>query len=253
MTKTLGLVEVPARHQATRLVRSLPLRRFGGKSFLEWVVRRVSDCQLLDQVVVLSAEEDESQVKRSIPPDVDVLPRDPIDPLASFAAAIKTCGASAVVQVRLENPFVDPSLIDRLVVSAESSGGCDYASYACRERRPALLSRVGLFAEWCGADAIQRASVKATRAEDRQDAARFLHSHPELFQLRLVPVPDALDRHDLRLALHVEEDWDLAHVIYEALGPDGLDWRRITGLLDHQPSIRRRMADLNEQAATAHS
>ena len=34
--------------------------------------------------------------------------------------------------------------------------------------------------------------------------------------------------------------------ILDALGPDGLDWHRIASLLDQQPALRERMADLNE-------
>jgi hypothetical protein len=50
----------------------------------------------------------------------------------------------------------------------------------------------------------------------------------------------------VRLALEVEEDWDHAQMILEALGPDNLDWQRIASLLDEHPAIRERMAALNQ-------
>jgi spore coat polysaccharide biosynthesis protein SpsF (cytidylyltransferase family) len=43
----------------------------------------------------------------------------------------------------------------------------------------------------------------------------------------------------------LEEDWELTVTIYEALGPERLEWQRIVSLLDHQPAIRRRMEALN--------
>ena len=43
----------------------------------------------------------------------------------------------------------------------------------------------------------------------------------------------------------LDEDWDHALAIYEALGPEWLDWQRIARLLDHQPALRSRMAALN--------
>ena len=53
------------------------------------------------------------------------------------------------------------------------------------------------------------------------------------------------DREDVRLTIANDEDWDHALAIYEALGPERLDWQRIARLLDHQPALRSRMAVLN--------
>jgi spore coat polysaccharide biosynthesis protein SpsF (cytidylyltransferase family) len=78
-----------------------------------------------------------------------------------------------------------------------------------------------------------------------QDLNGYIHSHPELFHLRLLPIPPQLDRDDVRLALEVEEDWDHAQMILEALGPENLEWQRIASLLDEHPAIRARMAALN--------
>ncbi len=49
----------------------------------------------------------------------------------------------------------------------------------------------------------------------------------------------------MRLTVDMEEDWEHALAIFEALGPDELDWQRIASLLNHQPALRRRMAALN--------
>jgi spore coat polysaccharide biosynthesis protein SpsF (cytidylyltransferase family) len=67
----------------------------------------------------------------------------------------------------------------------------------------------------------------------------------------LVPVPEPLDREDLRLRLEVEEDWDHAQMILEALGPENLDYQRIASLLDSHPAMRERMAALNRQDSTS--
>jgi spore coat polysaccharide biosynthesis protein SpsF (cytidylyltransferase family) len=63
--------------------------------------------------------------------------------------------------------------------------------------------------------------------------------------VRLLSAPAEIDREDLRLTVDSEEDWDHALTIYDALGPEWLDWRRIARLLDHQPALRSRMAALN--------
>jgi hypothetical protein len=48
------------------------------------------------------------------------------------------------------------------------------------------------------------------------------------------------------LLLEVEEDWDHAQMILEALGPDNLDYQGIASLLNQHPGLRERMAALNQ-------
>lgn len=253
MTNTLGLVEVPPRRATggapAESGSSIASRRFGGKSLLEWVVRRVTESLLLDQVVIVTDESQADLVQRLTPLDVPVFIGPQADPLSRFAAAVRNFEATQLVRVPLGCPFIDPQLIDRLVCTAGSNPAVEYIGYFSMDGRPAVLSKVGLFAEWCQADAIYRAELEAAYPQDRAEPTRYIYSHPEQFQLRFIPVPAKLDRRDVRLTTDVEEDWDLAHMIFDALGPDGLDWQRIAALLDQQPALRQRMAVLNNTSS----
>jgi spore coat polysaccharide biosynthesis protein SpsF (cytidylyltransferase family) len=134
------------------------------------------------------------------------------------------------------------------VTTASVHPACDYISFSSRDGQPAIQSPLGIFAEWCSAEALRKAHRQATSAADRAQVTRYLYSHPEKFHVRLIPVPAELDREDVRLRLDGEEDWEHTQAIYEALGTDECDWRRIAGLLAHQPNLRRRMAVLNREA-----
>jgi spore coat polysaccharide biosynthesis protein SpsF len=225
-------------------------RRLGGKCVLEWVVRRLTDCQQVDGVIVLAAGCGDARCLCSlVPRDVPVIAVEGPDPLRRFVAATEQFRCRAVVRVRGDQPFVDPALVDRLVASAESEKDCDYASYCSRDGRPAILSPVGVFAEWIRTEALRRAERKATLAADREEVARYIYGHPEQFKLRLIPAPPRVDRDDVRLTVDIEEDWEHILTIVDALGPDELDWQRIANLLDHQPALRSRMAALNRQLA----
>jgi spore coat polysaccharide biosynthesis protein SpsF (cytidylyltransferase family) len=114
-----------------------------------------------------------------------------------------------------------------------------------------MQSQLGVFAEWCRGEAVLLANRLARREHERTDATRFLHTHPEIFAIRLFPVPVQLDRDDVRLAIRDEEDWEHVQLILDALGPESLDWQFITALLDRQPSIRERMASRNREEAGA--
>ena len=156
-----------------------------------------------------------------------------------------------MVRVRGDNLFIDPALIDRLVIVAEEHPQCDYVSYCSRDGQPAILSPVGIYAEWIRASALHKAARHAKEPDQREHVTRYIYSHPEKFAIRLIPAPAEIDRDDVRLTVDMEEDWDHVLTIFEALGPDKMDWRRIANLLDQHPALRSRMAALNRDALHA--
>ena len=99
--------------------------------------------------------------------------------------------------------------------------------------------------------ALHKAARHAKHPEEREHVTRFIYSHPEKFNIRLIPAPAEIDRDDVRLSVEMEEDWDHVLTIYEALGPEKMDWRRISHLLDQQPALRSRMAALNRDTVHA--
>jgi len=243
MLRVLGVIQACLPSQRFRYLAG---RRLGGHPLLGWIVRRVTDSTRLDGVIVLACDTPEHRLcTELVPSDVPVFVAEDADPLARFAHALEEYPADAAVRILGDNPFVDPALIDRLVTAAESDATCDYASYCSRDGRPAILSPVGVYAEWFRAKALRRAARAATAAADREHVTRYLYTHPEKFKLRLIPAPTAIDRDDVRLRIDGEEDWDHALAIYDALGPEAMEWQRIADLLDHQPALRSRMAALN--------
>jgi spore coat polysaccharide biosynthesis protein SpsF len=251
---TLAVVEVQPAIEALPALSPLAgmaRRRFGGKSLLAWLIRRVSDAQRLAGIVVLAGDDWLAhQLCEHCPPDARVLHSASRDPLGRLADAASSLACDGIVRLNVCRPFVDPDLIDRLVSAAESSA-CDYASYSFSDGRPVGESRLGVFAEWCHADAVQRADRLAARPGDRTDSTRFIYSRPDLFSLHMIGVPPRLDRDDLRLAIEDEEDWEEMQTIFDALGPESLDWQYIASLLDRQPTMRARMARRNRQSTAA--
>jgi spore coat polysaccharide biosynthesis protein SpsF len=243
MLKNLGIIQACFHSQRFRCNVT---RKLGGRSLFEWVIRRVTDAMRLDGVIVLACEaEDCCAVSRLVPSDVPVFFGEGDDALARFAKALERYPAEGVVRVRGDNLFVDPALIDRLVNTAEAHPSCDYVSYCSHDGQPAILSPVGVYAEWFRASALRKANRLARNELDRKHVTRYFYAHPERFSLRLIPAPAEIDREDVRLTIDIEEDWDHALAIYEALGPEWLDWQRIARLLNDQPALRSRMATLN--------
>src|SRR5262245_46960338 len=116
MWKTLGIVEIDSvpSYSHRDVLHSLASRRLGHHSLLAWVVRRVSDCEYLSQVIVLADQRDarRSLISDLAPSNVSVCFGRQADALARFAAAARRYDAHAVVRVKMDHPFVDPGLID---------------------------------------------------------------------------------------------------------------------------------------------
>ena len=243
--KTLGIVQVEGHGPFQGHAR---LRRLAGMSLLEWVVRRTTESELLDKVVVVTGEGHREEVAASVPSDISLFVGRQNDHLGQFCEAVDEYQPENVVRICMDNPFTDPALIDRLITIANQRPNLDYIGYCASDGRPALFCPVGVFSEWFTAEALHRADRESTDPRERNEISRYIQSHPELFQVRLVRVPAALDRDDLRLQVDSSEDWEHAEAICEALSPDDLDWQGITQFLEHQPRLRERMATLNRGA-----
>ena len=238
MIETLGLIDV--RRQAAH-------RRLGSQSLLEWIVRRATEAQQLDAVVVVAPAGQVGDMARDlVPTDVPVMIADEADALNRVVAAIdEYASCQGVVRIRDNCPFLDPALIDGLVATAQQHPECAYISYGLRSGQPAIRSTLGVFAEYCRPAALRRAAREAKDPTDRLQVTRYLIAHPETFQLRLMPVPAQLDRDDIRLTVTSDEDHVHAQAIIDSLEPEQLDWQGIARFLDQHPQLRQRMETLN--------
>ncbi|MGA2799512.1 MAG: NTP transferase domain-containing protein [Thermoguttaceae bacterium] len=249
MLKTLGIVQACCH---ARQFRCRAARKLGGRSVLEWVIRHVTESLRLDGVIVLVCDDADHRFMRNlVPADVPFFVGTKPDSLGRFSQALEQYATQDVIRIRGDHLFIDPSLIDRLVTTAAEHPQFDYISYCSRDGQPAILSPVGVYAEWIRASALHKAARHAKHPEEREHVTRFIYSHPEKFNIRLIPAPAEIDRDDVRLTVEMEEDWDHVLTIYEALGPDKMDWRRISHLLDQQPALRSRMAALNRDTVHA--
>ena len=215
------------------------------------MVRRVTDCERLERVAVVISDRPEDEIV------FDLVPRD----VAVFVSQTPRRPGEGLRRdrslpprrrgVRAGGPAVHRSRLRRSArLDSVRASDVRLHQLQLRNGQPTILSPLGVFAEWCRATALVQADRAATAPADREEITRYLYSHPETFRLRLIPVPSELDRDDLRLTVEHEEDWEHLHTIYDALGPEGFEWRQIADLLHRNPDVLARMAHLNREVAT---
>ena len=249
----LSKVSASASTSAAVTARPLASRSLGGKPLIDWVLRRASEAEQLQAIVVILPRVDGlDEFKSGLPSGVTVFESDGPDGLARICDGLSKFPADGVVNLRLDCPLLDPCLIDRLVSSARSGDAVDYATFHSRQNKSEgrlttlLNARLGLFAEYYRADVLRQLNQQIRGTENRENFSRYLCAHPEDFSLRFVSLPRGLDREDLRFSLRHQDDWDHAEQIVEAIDEDDLDWQHMVSLLEGQPRLLSRMADLNK-------
>jgi len=247
MLRTLGIVQIDAHSRVPRLKSG---RGLAGRSLLEWAIRRVTDCERLDAVIVAAPQSElEGPLGLMVPSDVPIHFSHAEDELGRLVDAVSEFRAEAVVRISVDHPLVDPVLIDRLAIDAAEHPGIDYLGYCLPDGRPAVRSPIGLFGEWFRTTALIQAHRDGLMAAGGPTATYLATdlfcAHPEKFTLRLLAIPAELQRDDMRLAIGSFEDWENAQSVLDAIGTEQLDWQRISRLLDHQPALRQRMGELN--------
>ncbi len=229
MLKTLGIVKGAL---LTDKQRRHLTRRLEGKSVLEWVVRQMTDCELLSGVVVLADAGEEGEIVRNLTPnDVPVFSADATDTLSLLLQVLDRFPVESCVFIGSDWPFLDPTLIDQLVRTAEMEADCDYAAYQFTNDVFSVGRPYGLFPEWYRSSALRKAARKLNDQVFRQLPGSFFLDNQEDYIVELLPAPTGLDRDDLRFAFDDEEDWDNIVDLHDAMGLEVLDSRKMSTLL----------------------
>ncbi len=230
MLKTLGIVKgaLLTDRQSRQLERCLE-----GKSVLEWVVRQMTDCELLTGVVVLADEGSSGDVVRKLAPaDVPVFSCTAADSISLLQRTLERFSTESFVFMGADWPFLDPTLVDQLVHAAEQDPRCDYAAYQFTNEMFSPGRPYGLFPEWYRSDAVRGISDQITDPIHRQLPGTFFLDHQRQYTVELLPVPAALDQQaNIRYAFDDEADWDVILDLHDAIGIGDIDCRQIGRLL----------------------
>ncbi len=201
---------IQARTGSTRLPGKV-LFPFGPSTMLEYCINRTLLSRLADTVIVATTTDPDDDAiqklceKKGVPvyrgPENDVLQR--------YIDAAQHFGIQVVVRVCADNPFIDPSYIDRLI-EAYTRKPADYYSFQFSSGVPAIMSPIGFFGELVTLKALL--SVKSNNAPPQffEHVTQYVYRHPERYSVRYLPVPAGLESARIRLTVDTKEDYAVA-------------------------------------------
>lgn len=181
------------------------LAPLGGHLVLDWVLRRVTRASRIDRVILATSvnPENDGLVPVAEAAGVTVLRGDEHDVLSRFASAARSSGATWVVRICADNPFVDPDEVDRLVSFAVT----EQPDYAFNH-----LNRLDNgYADGFGAEAITAQALLAldagpTGATEREHLTLAVWQHPGRYRIRTFAAPAALAYPHLRFDIDTPAD-----------------------------------------------
>jgi spore coat polysaccharide biosynthesis protein SpsF (cytidylyltransferase family) len=202
-------------------------RNLKGQSLISRMVRRLSESQLVKQIVV-SGEQLPSTILTAGIPGAVVLDCPRTHVIERLAAAADRTDSDWVVFMPGNRPFVDPVLVDRLLGQAGRTTDCDYVGYFSPRGGWQRMQQLGLAAEICHADALRRLRRNLDRmvlTNKNMSLSAWFQEAPGVYQMRFIPVPTELDRNDLRFAVENERDWDNARLLCDSIAGDETQWQ----------------------------
>lgn len=204
---------------------NLPFRQFNGLTLLEWSVRRLFECTLLDSIVITGAPQWRDRVLSGSLGGARWLPSINTTPLKRASEIAERTNAQWLLFVSPTCPFIDPALLDRLIATSWSNATCDYVGFFVPSNPNFSITRLGLAGEICSRQAIR--DLERQFPDSTEPATALLRAADSPHQLRLVPLPVPLQSENLRFNLESIEDWDRAYACMEAIGDD-VSWQRLS-------------------------
>ncbi len=203
-------------------------RKLNGLTLLEWSIRRLNESTLIDSVVITGQLSQRELVMAGSLCGARWLPSIQTTPLKRLDEIASRTNAAWLVLMAPTCPFTDPVLLDRLIATAWSQPETDYIGYVATKNPRLCLAKLGLVAELCNRTTISKLIDSELKGDIR--SVPELIASTDTYQMRFIPLPEALQRDDLRFNIESIEDWDHACSYLEAVGED-LSWQRLSSLV----------------------
>ncbi len=240
--RTVAVIQ--ARLGSERLPRKV-LRPLGTRPMLDWVYRRVSRAETIDDVVVATTIEarDDELAEYCDQHRWHVFRGSEADVLSRFVGAAKCFEGDRIVRITSDCPFIDPALIDQVVGVMNAD---EQVQYACNFYPLRWFPR-GLDVECIQSKTLESLDKIVRYSDLREHVTLAVYQNPTHFKIRGSCAPRDLSQH--RWTADTESDWDLLSRIADAMGHDKFDWLELLALVEKNPAWQQLNAHVQQKIA----
>ena len=207
---------IQARTGSTRLHNKILLPFYGEQRIIDILIANIRQACPDKCIVLATTSRPQDDVLAEVARQAGILcfRGDEDNVLDRFTRAAEAFGIGRFIRVCSDNPFLRPETFNTFFAE-HTSAPADYIAYGFADGRPTIKSHLGLYAELTTTDALRRAAVATQEKLHVEHVTIYLYTHPEAFNVRLLPLPDELEgRFDLRFTLDTMEDFTLLQELY---------------------------------------
>ena len=225
---------IEARMTSSRLPGKV-LLEIGGKPALEFMIDRVKQSRLVDDIVVATT------VNSSDQPIIDLCNKmgckyfrgSEEDVLLRVLEAAKSVDADIIVELTGDCPFIDPDIIDK-VIELYSLGDYDYASNVVERSFPD-----GFDTQVFSVQSLEKVSRLTDNPIDRVHVSCYFYNNPHKFKLANLLADQDSTWPDLRLTIDEPADYQLLKLIEEKLRDSNgmFSVNEVISLLKQEPEL----------------
>ena len=208
------------------------MKLIGNKPLLEYSVERTRLARYIDKMIVATttSNRDDLISEWCKEKGIDSFRGSEDDVLDRYFQTASHFKADIIVRVTSDCPFVDPQIVDLLILSLKVFGA-DYASNRIKNRSWPH----GLDIEVFTFNALKTAWKNGKEKREREHVTPYIMGHPELFKHIEVPLEEDLSHY--RLTVDYPEDLEFTRILVEKYSADKMNWREIIDLLKERPEL----------------
>lgn len=214
---------IQARSGSTRLPNKMNLPFYKDLTILDVIFKQLLQSFSHSQIILATTimAKDDLIARRGEDYNLNVFRGDENNVLDRFIESAKKFNAETIIRVCADNPFINADFIEELINNFKNEAS-DYLSFSTKDNTPSIKTHYGFFAEITSLKTLVDVSQETDDKFYMEHVTNYIYAHPEKYKINFVPIPDFIEKADIRLTVDTLEDFNVCKEIYSYLVDNNL-------------------------------
>lgn len=245
MTKVVCIIQ--ARMGSTRLPGKV-MKKIKGKSILYYVVERVKQARLINQILIATTtnKQDDVIVEEAERLHVKCFRGSEQDVLSRYYYSAKKFDADVIVRVTSDCPLIDPKITDEIISYYLKNDDYSLVTNAGPNIEKRTFPR-GLDTEVFSFGVLEEAFNNANKQYQREHVTPLIYETPEKFKVFFIKAEEKLKRPDIRITVDTKKDFELVSKIINHFDSIDFDTEDVMNFLENKPKLLEINKDVKQK------
>lgn len=245
-------VIVQARNSSSRLVGKMTMPFYEGKTILELIlINLINGLKRIPVIVATTNNKTDDSIAITVKKmNLQVYRGEEYNVLNRILNVAVIHGIDNIIRVCADNPFLNIESISDLI-ACHKKHPIDYTSYLVGDKKPAILSHFGFYAEIVPRTTLEKVATKTSDSLYQEHVTNYIYTHPTDFELSFLKAPSYIyGRNDIRLTVDTIQDFELTQSLYASMIENDWNQRELINFIDSNIAVKKtmnRMIELNKK------